>query len=269
MTKPGTVLVTNDDGIESDGLWALVRAARRGAENVVVVAPEHNQSAVGSGFTLRRELVWKRYESRVTPEVEAWTVDGTPADCIAIAMDKLVDEESISLVVSGINQGANVGQDVLASGTVGGAMAANLLGKSAIAFSLAMDEPSPDRDWSAAERIAAQCIAAQLEGRLPQGLMLNVNVPHHPYEQLLGIVATRMGRHGYVRLRDRSEHSATLERQYDVHTDPITAPGTDIWALSQGYVSVSPLHSNLTNHQLVDLVAERLNATFPRPSQQP
>lgn len=263
MSDATTVLVTNDDGIESDGLWALVRAVLLSTSSVVVVAPEVNQSAVGSGFTLRRELAWNRFEYPELPQVEAWTVDGTPADCIAIAMDKLVDEDAISLAVSGINQGANVGQDVLASGTVGGAMAAHSRGKPAIAFSLAMDAPSPDRDWSAAERVAADVIEAQLGGKLPPALLLNVNVPHHPYEKLAGILATRMGRHGYVRLRERGDHSATLERQYDVHTDPATAPGTDIWALSQGYVSVSPLHSNLTNHQLVDMVAERLNATFP------
>lgn len=263
VTRSPCVLVTNDDGIQSAGLWALTRAAASVAGRVVVVAPLENQSAVGSGFTLRRELVWKRHEGEGLPGVEAWTVDGTPADCIAIAMDKLIDEEDVSLIVSGINQGANVGQDILASGTVGGAMAGHWRGKAAIAFSLAMDQPADDRDWSAAEKVAADIIRAQVDGQLPPDLLLNVNVPHQPYEEISGILATRMGRHGYVRLHDRGEHAAILERQYDVHTDPVTAPGTDIWALANGYVSVSPLHSNLTDHQLVDRVAERLNATFP------
>ncbi|MDZ7728613.1 MAG: 5'/3'-nucleotidase SurE [Dehalococcoidia bacterium] len=262
MSDSPTVLVTNDDGIESAGLWALVRAVMQSAGRVVVVAPEENQSAVGSGFTLRRELNWKRYEAEGMPAVEAWTVDGTPADCVTIAMDKILDEEAIELVVSGINQGANVGQDVLASGTVGGAMAGHWRGKPAIAYSMAMEEPSADRDWSAAERVATDITRAQLAGDLPGGLLLNVNVPHQSYDNIAGILATRMGRHGYVRLKQRGEGSAMLERQYDVHTDPVTAPGTDIWALAHRYISVSPLHSNLTNHQLVDQLAERLNATF-------
>lgn len=262
MSNASTVLVTNDDGIESAGLWALVRAVAESAPRVAVVAPTDNQSAVGSGFTLRRELAWKPVPTRVNNVAEAWTVDGTPADCVAIAMDKLIGEDEIGLVVSGINQGANVGQDILASGTVGGAMAGHWRGKPAIAFSLAMDQPSPDRDWSTAERIAATVTRAQVEGQLPGDLLLNVNIPHEPYERIAGIVATRMGRHGYIRLQQRGERSAVLERQYDVHTDPVTAPGTDIWALAHRYVSVSPLQANLTNHQLIDHIAERLNAAF-------
>ncbi|HEX6032682.1 MAG TPA: 5'/3'-nucleotidase SurE [Tepidiformaceae bacterium] len=256
-----SILVTNDDGIESAGLWALARAASRWGDRIIVVAPRHNQSAVGAGFTLRRELNWERVAEPGVPGVEAWHVDGTPADCITVAFDKLLDEE-VSLVVSGINRGANVGNDVLASGTVGGAMAGNWRGVASVAFSLAMDDINAEPDWPTAEEVASLICKAEAEGELPATVLLNVNVPHCRFEEITGILVTRMGRHGYVRLLERGSNTAVLERQYDVHTDPLTPPGTDIWALANNYVSVTPLQSNLTDHRLIDMISETLNAAF-------
>jgi 5'-nucleotidase len=254
------VLVTNDDGIDSPGLWALARAASQSAR-VTVVAPKFNQSAVGAGFTLRRELTWERVGDARVPGIDAWTVDGTPADCVAIAFDKICDGD-VDLVFSGINQGANVGQDVLASGTVGGALAGSLRGKPALAFSQAMESPTSDFDWSTAERVAAHICEAEANGMLPMSIFLNVNVPACRWEEISGILVTRMGAHGYVRLLQASSQSAVLERQYDVHTNPDAPPGTDLWALANHYISVSPLQSNLTDHRLIDILGQRLNAAF-------
>lgn len=256
-----SVLITNDDGVDSPGLWALARAAAQSVRHVTVVAPKYNQSAVGAGFTLRRELTWERIASPPVPGIEAWHVDGTPADCVAIAFDKIL-EADVDIVFSGINQGANVGQDVLASGTVGGALAGHLRQKPAVAFSQAMEGPTPDFDWSTAERVAAHVCEAEATGMLPASMFLNVNVPCCGWDQLTGILVTRMGAHGYVRLMQASSQSAVLERQYDVHTNPDAPPGTDLWALANHYISVSPLQSNLTDHRLIDILGQRLNAAF-------
>lgn len=259
-----SVLVTNDDGFESRGLWALVRAALRVSSHVTVVAPKVNQSAVGAGFTLRRELTWERIADPPVEGIDAWHVDGTPADCVAIAFDKIL-EDDVAMVFSGINQGANVGQDVLASGTVGGALAAHLRGKPAVAFSQAMRTPGMEWDWTVSERVAAHICEAEANGLLPQSIFLNVNVPSCPWEQIAGVLVTRMGAHGYVRLLDTGEKSAVLERQFDIHTNPDVPPGTDLWALAHRYISVSPLQSNLTDHRLLDILGQRLNAAFQSP----
>ena len=256
-----SVLITNDDGIESHGLWALAKAAAQSASRITVVAPLYNQSAVGAGFTLRRELKWERVADPPVAGVEAWHVDGTPADCVEIASDKIL-EEPVALVLSGVNQGANVGNDVLASGTVGGALAAHLRGQSAVAFSQAMPRATNEWDWSIAERVASVIIRAKLNGTLPPSVFLNVNVPACDYGEIPGIIATRMGAHGYVSLLETSDQSAVLERRFDVYTDPNAPPGTDLWALANHYVSVSPLQSNLTDHRLIDLLGHGLNAAF-------
>jgi 5'-nucleotidase len=262
MTR--TILVTNDDGYDSPGLWALVRAARSVSDDVYVVAPSVNQSAVGAGFTLRRELQWTRINEPPVAGVEAWHVDGTPADCTMVGLGKLI-ERPVEIVVSGVNFGANVGQDVLASGTVGGALQGHLRGKVALAFSQAVgsDGITPqDIDWTVAERVAASLIRAEMEGELPANVFLNVNIPRVPYDAIEGVVVTRMGRFGYVKFMELTAGSGVLERQVDLHTNPDTPPGTDIWALAHNYVSVTPLQANLTDHRLIDELGQRLNAAF-------
>lgn len=254
------VLVTNDDGYESPGLWALVRAVCPFAKNVTVVAPFINQSAVGAGFTLRRQLSWERVAEVPEPNVEAWHVDGTPADCIIIGTTKLIDEP-VDFVVSGVNAGANIGNDILASGTVGGALAAHWRGMAAMAVSLAIQE-NEDPRWDTAEKIANIICRAQAERQLPDPIFLNVNVPSIPYEDLAGVLVTRMGPVGFVKMEDAPGNSIVLERDYDSHTNPLSPPGTDVWALAHSYVSVSPLQANLTDHRSVDILGTRLNSAF-------
>lgn len=261
--KPRTALVTNDDGIDSAGLWALVRAVVPHATRVVVVAPKENQSAVGASFTLRRELQWVRLDDPPVAGVEAWHVDGTPADCVMVALDKIITD-GVDLVVSGINRGANLGNDVMASGTVGGALAGHWRGKAAFAFSQAVEAIEIDPDWSKAERVASGICRAQTEEGLPDGVFLNVNVPVCAYEEIAGVLVTRMGRHGYLKLKQLGGNSGLLEREYDLHTHPDIPPGTDIWALLHNYVSVTPIQPNLTDHRLIDVLGHTLNAAFPR-----
>jgi 5'-nucleotidase len=157
-----------------------------------------------------------------------------------------------------------VGEDVLASGTVGGALAGHLRGMAAIAFSQAMESATNEWDWSVAERAAGLICKAEAEGMLPQSVFLNVNVPSCAFEEIAGILVTRMGPRGYVRLRESSHQGAVLERQYDAYTDPQSPPGTDYWALAHSYVSVTPLQSNLTDHRLIDILSRGLNAAFTK-----
>lgn len=257
-----SVLVTNDDGYESPGLWALVRAVVPYADSVTVVAPKVNQSAVGAGFTLRRELTWERVTEPPVAGVDAWHVDGTPADCIIVATTKLL-HEPVDLVVSGVNRGANVGNDVLASGTVGGALAGHLRGVAAMAFSLAVREDEVPH-WDTAEQVAALVCRSHAERSLPVPTFLNVNVPSIPFEDVTGMVVTRMGPVGFVKLAEVGSSSGVLERDQDVHTNPNSPPGTDVWALAHRYVSVSPLQANLTDHRSVDMLGSILNAAFRR-----
>ncbi len=257
------ILVTNDDGIDCAGLWALVRAVAPLGE-VWVVAPTENQSAVGAGITLRRELRWERYAEPPVAGVEAWHVNGTPGDCVMIAEREIVQD--FDLVVSGVNQGANVGQDVLASGTVGGALQGHLREITSIAVSQAVRsfEHLDEVDWGTAERVAALVAQAAIGEDARGPMFLNVNIPVLPFEKLAGVLVTRMGRHGFLKLAEIRGQSAVVEREYDIHTHPDTPPGTDIWALASGYVSVSPLQANLTDHRLIDMLGDRLNAAFPR-----
>jgi 5'-nucleotidase len=155
-----------------------------------------------------------------------------------------------------------VGQDVLASGTVGGALAAHLRGKLAVAFSQAMPSPTSEWDWGGAERVAGHICEAEANGLLPPNIFLNVNTPSCEWDEIAGVLVTRMGAHGYVRLLDTSEKSGVLERRFDIHTNPDAPPGTDLWALAHRYISVSPLQSNLTDHRLIDILSQRLNAAF-------
>ena len=131
-------LITNDDGIDAPGLWALVRACKPVADHVYVVAPTNNQSGVGAGLTMRRELHWEQVTNPPVDGVEAWHVNGTPGDCVNIAMRQIADHW-VDIVVSGVNSGTNVGRDTIGSGTVGGALHAHFRGIASAAFSLAGD----------------------------------------------------------------------------------------------------------------------------------
>lgn len=253
------ILVTNDDGIESPGLWALARAAAEVGDMVYVVAPAENQSAVGAGITLRRELRWEQVSNPPVPGVEAWTVNGTPGDCVMIGLRQIV-RHWISIVFSGINFGANLGNDILASGTVGGALQGHFRGLTSAAFSQLLTN-STQPDWENARRMASLFCRAAVDGTIPEGIFINVNFPDRAYEELAGVLVTRTGRHGFLKLDQVRKGSAIVERG-DLDANPDTPPGTDIWAIAHGYVSATPLQANLTDHRVIDELGERLNRAF-------
>lgn len=238
MTQP-LILATNDDGIDAPGLAALVRALEPVGE-VVVYAPDRQRSAVGHGVSLHKPL-------RVVRMRERWfSVDGTPTDCVMLAVRQLLGRRP-DLVVSGINTGANLGDDVTYSGTVAGAFEGMLLGVPSLALSVVSFRPAHMETAALfAQRIARWVLA----NGMPADTMLNVNVPDLPHEQLAGVAVTRMGRRNY---QDEivERHDPRGQAYYWIGgAEPSHYPeeGTDFEAIGQAMISVTPLHRDLTNH---------------------
>jgi 5'-nucleotidase len=241
------ILVTNDDGVRAPGLLTLARELRSIA-TVTVLAPERNWSASGHVKTLHKPLrVWQAELLDGTP---ALTSDGAPSDCVALAMLGLI-EEPIDLVVSGINPNANVGHDVTYSGTVTAAMEAVIAGAPGMAVSLdAPEYHAGGLDYEPAAQTAVSVIRGLGRYGWPKGVLFNVNIPHRPRDQMRGIRFTRQGLRVY---RD------ALVRRDDPRGRPyywiggdapsgVLEPGTDFWALAEGWVSITPLKLDLTDH---------------------
>jgi 5'-nucleotidase len=247
------ILVTNDDGVLAPGLLALVREMRR-LGKVSVLAPDRNWSGGGHVKTLDRALRVK--EVRLADGTQAFASDGAPSDCVALATLGFF-KEPIDLVVSGINAGANLGHDVTYSGTVTAAMEAVIAGIPGIAVSLeTMDNHIGDVDYGPAARAAAKIVRQVIENGLSHEILLNINVPFLPDEKLRGIVLTRQGLRVYhSRLDERTDPRG--KPYYWIGGDaPTGVPerGTDVGALAEGFVSVTPLQLDLTAYRaLTDL----------------
>ncbi|HET8729957.1 MAG TPA: 5'/3'-nucleotidase SurE [Moraxellaceae bacterium] len=238
-------LVSNDDGVLAPGLAALADALSALGE-VTVVAPESERSGFSNALSLDRPLRPVRQPNGF------WAVNGTPADCVHLALNGLLDFEP-DLVVSGINSGANLGDDTLYSGTVAAAMEARFLGKTAIAVSLA--GPSARNCGVEGYAGAAAMVVRLIENweslQLPPRTLLNVNVPEGPVDALKGFRVTRLGHRG------RAQDVMTLEdpRGREVYWiglagEPADAgEGTDFHAVHEGYVSVTPVQTDLTRHE--------------------
>ena len=252
------ILISNDDGFQAPGIVALHDALKEIAE-VEVVAPEHNNSAKSNALTLAAPLYVHTAHNGFR------YVTGTPADCVHIALKGLLDYRP-DLVVSGINNGANMGDDTLYSGTVAAAMEGYLFGVPAIAFSLA------EKGWAhldTAARVARSVIGRLIE-RLPAPgaaghWLLNVNVPSRPLGSLVGLRTTRLG---------RRHPSAPVIRQLNPRGEPIywigaagdareAGEGTDFHAVAQGLVSVTPLQVDLTDHAGLPAWREALAGILP------
>jgi 5'-nucleotidase len=239
------ILLTNDDGVDAPGLLALAQAFA-GLGKVSVLAPDHNWSASGHVKTMHRPL--RVREVRLADGTPAFSSDGAPSDCVALAVLGLI-EGKIDLVVSGINPNANIGHDVTYSGTVTAAMEATISGVAGMAVS--MDSPeyhSGPLDFRAAARVAAGIARQVLSRSLPGGVLLNVNVPGLATEDLKGVRITRQGLRVY---RDAlvAREDPRGRPYYWIGGGPPTGvadAGTDFWALQEGFVSVTPLQLDLT-----------------------
>src|SRR5574337_30733 len=237
------ILVSNDDGIGSAGLKALAESLREIAE-VVVVAPDRERSAAGHSLTLSRPL-------RAVHLDEGWySVDGTPTDCLTLAVMGLLVRRP-HLVATGINHGSNMGDDVTYSGTVASALEATLQGIPAFAVSLAGDG---EYDFRVAAAFARQLGEEILARGLPPDTLLNVNVPNLPPEALRGVAVTRQGRRVYSETVIRKLDPRGKAYYWIGGADPNweRLGDTDYEAVTSGWISLTPLHLDLTNHRVID-----------------
>ncbi len=245
------ILVTNDDGVLAPGLVALA-SEMRVLGKVSVLAPDHNWSASGHVKTMHRPL---RVKEVLLPDGSpAWASDGAPSDCVALALLGYIPDK-IDLVVSGINPNANIGHDVTYSGTVTAAMEAAIGGVPGVAFSLhAPEDFQGTLDYGPTARVAHKIIARLIEIGLDARLLLNVNMPYLTDDQIKGIVITRQGLRVY---RDRLDRRVDPRGRayYWIGGDSPTAipdEGTDFNAIESGYVSITPLHLDMTDFQVLD-----------------
>ena len=237
------ILISNDDGYRAEGLQHLVSSLRSLAD-ITVVAPERNRSGASNSLTLDVPLRVTRYDER------AYYINGTPTDCVHMAISGLFEDEH-DMVVSGINDGANLGDDTLYSGTVAAAVEGRFLGLPAIAVSLVN---KGGNHFATAARVAAELVMRLQKTPLDSATILNVNVPDIPYEQLQGTQVTRLG------FRHRSEpviRSVDPKGKEVFWVGPAGAeqdagPGTDFHAIANGYVSITPLQTDLTRHAMLD-----------------
>jgi 5'-nucleotidase len=237
------ILVTNDDGVFSPGIQILAKRLKS-LDDVIIVAPDRERSAAGHSMTLHRPLLIEE----VKPGV--FSVNGTPTDCVNIAVKGLL-KETPKLVVSGINKGPNLGDDVTYSGTVAGAIEARILGVPSFAISLVARN---DFRFAEAAEVAAQVAKMILEQGEAEGTLLNVNVPNVPLSKIKGTAITRLGKRIY--------HQLTVERvdprgkkYYWIgggEPDWEREEGTDLDAVDRDLVSITPLHLDLTDYAVFD-----------------
>lgn len=245
--KKSRVLVTNDDGIDAPGLKKLESIARKLAKEVWVVAPETEQTGAGHSLTLRnplriRELAKNRF-----------AVDGTPTDCVLLAVNRIMKQWRPDLVLSGVNRACNVGEDMTYSGTIAAAMEATLLGIPAIAFSQdVVDDDGTGSGrviWSAAEAYGPKVIKKVTSVAWPQDVMINVNFPAVPKNKVTGIEVTREGRRktGDNIIEGKDPRGDSYFWIGGQQVSDRYGAGTDLAALQNGAVSVTPLSLDLTH----------------------
>lgn len=237
------ILLSNDDGYQAPGLVQLYQALCAFAQ-VTVVAPDRDRSGASNSLTLDVPI-------RATyAQPDIIRVEGTPTDCVHLALTGLLDEEP-DMVISGINEGANMGDDVLYSGTVAAATEGRFLGYPALAVSLA---GHPSRHIDTAVRVVVHLIERLKDHPLPRDTILNVNVPNVPWEAVTGYEATRLGRRHKSEpvIKARDPKGRTIYWIGPAGPEEDAGPGTDFHAVKNGRVSVTPLHIDLTCYAAVD-----------------
>ena len=233
------ILVTNDDGIKAESLWALAGELRKIAE-ITVVAPDGERSGIGTAVTLFQPLHAEEFAAPVDG-VTAFMIDGSPSDCVILALGKLIKDKA-DIVVSGVNPNLNLGEDVYISGTVGAAMQGYFRGLPALAVSA----PPGSRYGLLTGARAASVLAQKIIADSPVKIFLNVNVPDLPFEAVRGVKITRLARASHINTVEENE--AGLRQQYQLVRERLPAAGsegTDIQAVMQGEISLTPLYTSL------------------------
>ncbi|NOZ37579.1 MAG: 5'/3'-nucleotidase SurE [Gammaproteobacteria bacterium] len=239
------ILISNDDGFEAPGITALARELES-LTQITVVAPERDRSGASNSLTLELPIRARKTTNGFI------RVDGTPTDCVHLAITGLLETEP-DMVVSGINAGANMGDDVLYSGTVAAAMEGRFLGLPAIAISLAGNGAGFRHFETAAQVVRTLIMQLQTEP-LPQDTILNVNVPDSPWDELKGFQATRLGHRHKAEpvIQDQDPRGRTIYWVGPPGAEQDAGPGTDFHAVRNGYVSVTPILVDLTHHERVE-----------------
>jgi 5'-nucleotidase len=233
------ILVTNDDGIGSECLWTLVGELKSIGE-VTVVAPDGERSAIGTAVSLLTPVHVEEVEPRVEG-VAAYATDGSPSDCVILALGKLM-QGGADIVVSGINPSLNLGEDVHISGTVGAALQGYLRGEPALAISAPAGNPT----GCATAAVVAALLAEMIADHLHEKIFLNVNVPDLPLHQVRGVQITRLARASHINTVAEEDHGPRKQYRLVRSRLPDTRDsGTDIQAIEAGFISLTPLYTSL------------------------
>ncbi len=251
------IVVTNDDGLHTPGIWALAKAlCEVGA--VSVVAPDREQSGVGMGLSFTNPVKVSEAIPRIAG-VKTLLVEGTPADSVILAVQGLTPSP-VGLVVSGINEGGNTGMNVLVSGTVGAAFQAHLWNVPAIAVSVAAIK---DFVFEPAAKVAQVLAQMFRDGTLSGPMLLNVNLPNVPIDQIEGVRITRLARGRYQETLEKvNSHRPNYYWVARGRADWDVEEGTDIWAVRNRYISITPLHIDLTSDVIAPVMSEFAPAIF-------
>ena len=240
------ILLSNDDGVYAEGLACLYQALVK-EHKVTVIAPDRNCSGASNALSLQKPLRIQQMKNGF------YAVNGTPSDCVHLGINCFLQEDP-ELVISGINHGANLGDDVIYSGTVAAATEGRYMGLPAIAVSLAYSEASPTNHFDSAARVTADVIRQLKTHPLPSDQILNINVPDLSYQQLAGIQITRQGRRhrAETMIKTKDPRARDIYWNGPVGQEQDAGQGTDFNAIKTGYCSVTPLSVDMTAHQSLD-----------------
>ncbi|MBE9058908.1 5'/3'-nucleotidase SurE [Sphaerospermopsis sp. LEGE 08334] len=247
------LLISNDDGISALGIRTLANTLAEAGHQVSVVCPDRERSATGHGLTLHQPIRAEMVEALFHPAINAWACDGTPSDCVKLALWALLDSPP-DLVLSGINQGANLGTEILYSGTVSAAMEGMIEGVPSIALSLTSHT---HKDFQPAAKFAKLLVDHLAVEPLPDLMLLNVNIPPISWEEIAGVTLTRQGVRRYVDVfdkrvdpRGKTYYWLTGEVLEDVEPPPgLNLPPhipIDVEVIRKNFISITPLQYNLT-----------------------
>ena len=251
------ILITNDDGIDAPGLQALREIASALGDEVWVVAPETNQSGAGHSLSLREPLRMRKIDDRT------FAVRGTPTDCVIMAVRRVMFDHRPDLILSGVNMGQNIAEDVTYSGTIAAAFEGTHLGIRSLALSQAYGFAGRRKvDWKTSVQMGPGIVKSLLEEEWSPGVLMNINFPDRGVDEVEGVRVTRQGK--------RDQNLLAIEERRDTWGTPYywlgferklsnPSPETDLWAIYNGYVSVTPLSLNLTSRHM----HTRLGARFP------
>lgn len=262
MTKPvltSRILVSNDDGIHAPGIRYLEEIARTLSDDVWVVAPESEQSGAGHSLTLTEPLRLRQVDEK------RWAVRGTPTDSVMIAVNHIMKDQRPTLVLSGINRGANLAEDVTYSGTIAAAMEGTLAGIPSIALSQAVKPAPTPTNWTSSRSHAEATIRKVLAQGWPDNVLININFPSCDHDQVKGLRVTEQGQRdlGHLRVDQRTDTRGVPYYWFALSREP-GKPGheTDLKYVREGWISVTPLHLDLTHFETRRTLAAKLDESF-------